>query len=318
MLEPLRVKVEDREYYSIVPLAEDIARVIREKVGVLQIGDNKVKQTPEQKHIKQRASIILTKVRPILMDAARKEAELGYKSPDVAEEEAQRVLVIMQNALKSGPASTIPSVTGAEDRDEETTSRRGSAQGLTNGTTEAYADADADGDVDMADASVPRNSDAPNNIGGPTTHEEMMIDGIKLDFEPNADADQALHVGDDANDSVPALSNSGSTNPSHGQVDPPTPPHSDTKDLLAPLVHGGIPWYLEQFDPQGTTIHDEEWSGREVLRDLSEELSELDEEALNELVDEDMHRADVVKTDTLQVPVANTKRKAAKRKGRAR
>jgi NuA3 HAT complex component NTO1 len=45
-----------------------------------------------------------------------------------------------------------------------------------------------------------------------------------------------------------------------------------------------VPWYLEGFEPVGTTVLDEAWPGREALRGISEELSELDDEALNDLV----------------------------------
>jgi NuA3 HAT complex component NTO1 len=314
--ELIRAKVEDREYHSVTPLAEDIASALREKAGVTQNGDTKVKLTPEQKYIKQRATVILSKVKPMLMDAARKEAQLAQKVEAAVEEDAQRVLVIMQSALKGGPSSIMPSVVGTEEPDTEAGSRRGSLHGLTNG----HSEAEVDGDVDMLDASH-RESDAPNNIGGPTIHEEMMqaeVNKLELEVshsnhEPNVD---------DANESVPALSNSGSTNPSHGHVEPPTPPRSE-KDLLAPLAHGGIPWYLEHFDVQGTTVHEEEWPGRDVLRAMSEQLSELDEDAVNDLVDEEMQDSaankEMVVKDTLQLPVvAVAKKKAAARRKRAR
>jgi NuA3 HAT complex component NTO1 len=299
----------------VAPLATDIANVLRDKVGVVQTGDTKVKLTPEQKHIKHRANIIITKVKPILMDAARKEAELGMKGDAGAEEEAQRVLVILQTALKGRSGSMIPFVAEPDEPDGEIHSRPVSSNGLPNG----HSEQDADGDVDMPDAST-RESDAPNNIGGPTTHEEMMqTNGIKLHLDTSV-----AHPGpnlDDADGSVPALSNSGSTHPSHGHVDPPTPPRSD-KDLLAPLARGGIPWYLEPFDPQGTTIHDEEWTGREVLRGLSEELSELDEAEMNGLVDGDIQdEAESIKVsnDLLKpVAAATVKRKASSRKKRVR
>jgi NuA3 HAT complex component NTO1 len=80
---------------------------------------------------------------------------------------------------------------------------------------------------------------------------------------------------------------SGKTHPA-----PPTPPMSAEEDLLAPLSNGGIPWYAEQFDPVGTTYHEERWTGREVVRGMSEELSELDDAELRELTDMDMVATD--------------------------
>jgi NuA3 HAT complex component NTO1 len=49
------------------------------------------------------------------------------------------------------------------------------------------------------------------------------------------------------------------------------------------FAQGGIPWYLAPFDPIGTTIHEERYMGRAVLRDMSEELSDMDEDTLTEL-----------------------------------
>ncbi|KAF2721823.1 hypothetical protein K431DRAFT_64336 [Polychaeton citri CBS 116435] len=49
------------------------------------------------------------------------------------------------------------------------------------------------------------------------------------------------------------------------------------------LTNGGIPWYLEPFDPIGTTVHEERYTGRAVLREMSEELSDMDEDTLAEI-----------------------------------
>ncbi len=65
-------------------------------------------------------------------------------------------------------------------------------------------------------------------------------------------------------------------------AEPLTPPRSE-KELVAATVHGGIPWYLDPFDPVGTTIHEERWTGREVMRAMTEELSEIDEEEMKGL-----------------------------------
>ncbi|KAI9829253.1 MAG: hypothetical protein M1819_006433 [Sarea resinae] len=78
----------------------------------------------------------------------------------------------------------------------------------------------------------------------------------------------------------------------HSTPDPPTQPRSAEEDILAPQSAGGIPWYLEPFDLIGTTIYEERWTGREVVRGMSEELSEIDEEELRGLVDDEMNSAD--------------------------
>ncbi len=49
------------------------------------------------------------------------------------------------------------------------------------------------------------------------------------------------------------------------------------------LHEGGILWYLDNFSPQGTTAVEEEWAGRDAVRLLSEDLTDMDEEELNGL-----------------------------------
>ena len=66
--------------------------------------------------------------------------------------------------------------------------------------------------------------------------------------------------------------------------EPVTPPLS-SGGHSQPLSHGGIPWYMECFDPVGTTIEEERWKGRELVRGMSEDLSDMDEEELSGLVE---------------------------------
>lgn len=70
----------------------------------------------------------------------------------------------------------------------------------------------------------------------------------------------------------------------------PTPILSD-EDQQLPLAQGGIQWYMQPFDPIGTTVHEERWTGRDVMRGMSEELSELDEDELKDLVDDELDPA---------------------------
>ena len=46
---------------------------------------------------------------------------------------------------------------------------------------------------------------------------------------------------------------------------------------------GGTPWYLEHFAPLGTSLQEEKWFGPDVVRGMSEELSEMDDEELRGL-----------------------------------
>ncbi|KAI8175462.1 NuA3 HAT complex component NTO1 [Colletotrichum sp. SAR 10_76] len=70
------------------------------------------------------------------------------------------------------------------------------------------------------------------------------------------------------------------------QPAPPTPPQSNGSlgnESTDPLSEGGVPWYFKEFKPKGTTIVEEQWAGREALRSLSEDLTDMDEQELEGL-----------------------------------
>lgn len=70
------------------------------------------------------------------------------------------------------------------------------------------------------------------------------------------------------------------------QPAPPTPPQSNGSlgnESTDPLSEGGVPWYFQEFKPKGTTIIEEQWTGREALRSLSEDLTDMDDQELEGL-----------------------------------
>jgi NuA3 HAT complex component NTO1 len=80
--------------------------------------------------------------------------------------------------------------------------------------------------------------------------------------------------------SIPNLHPISATDLALHQQNPSPPTSTPALDVFA---LGGIPWYLAPFDPIGTTVHEERYMGRAVLRDMSEELSDMDEDTLTEL-----------------------------------
>ena len=98
--------------------------------------------------------------------------------------------------------------------------------------------------------------------------------------------------------------------------EPVTPPLS-SGGHSQPLSEGGIPWYMECFDPVGTQIEEERWKGRELVRGMSEDLSDMDEEELSGLVEPE--GADGVgESKRQQAEEKTAKTRKAVKKGRRR
>lgn len=71
------------------------------------------------------------------------------------------------------------------------------------------------------------------------------------------------------------------------QEGPPTPPQSNGSlgnEPADPLSEGGVLWYLRALEPHGTSILEEHWAaGRDAVRTLSEDLTDLDDEDFKDL-----------------------------------
>lgn len=84
-----------------------------------------------------------------------------------------------------------------------------------------------------------------------------------------------------------SLSSSSSSAAAAAAAAAPTNNHSHSHTTVGtnPLTDGGVPWYLAGFAPRGTTAAHAQWTAtaREALRSLSEELTDMDEEALRDL-----------------------------------
>jgi NuA3 HAT complex component NTO1 len=113
------------------------------------------------------------------------------------------------------------------------------------------------------------------------------------------------------------------------QPAPPTPPQSNGslstgKETTDPLTEGGVPWYLQMFDPKGVSAVEPGWAGRNAVRSLSEDLSEIDDEELTGLgidVDADTITASPnggeVTADTIVSAAVKSNKTRAKKKTRS-
>ena len=315
----LRSKLEARFYTSVAKFSSDFRAVFSSATGLESaaeslttgeqpdVANTASAATPEQKDLRRLAKRIIKSVQGLLEDAVRKEAELGGKP---FEKELRDLEILLDNGMLSRRDSTVASVgedvgdlNGVENKPPALEvshpsptlngnhSANGHLQNLQDtmapaaSRTEALAALVENGGVSVA-------STGPKREMQPAGNGDV---GVAVQQHEQAAARPENGAGDDhdiTSGSVLPRTNGDSQHlvrdGTRPQAGPPTPPLSSTEDLLAPLSYGGIPWYMEPFDPVGTTVHEERWTGREVVRGMSEELSELDDEELQGLVNGDM------------------------------
>lgn len=273
----------------------------------LGLGTTNSALTPEQKELRKLAKRIIKAVQGSLEAAVRKEAELGGKP---FEKELRDLELLLGNGMLSRRDSTVASI-GEEASEADADGKRLQGEiapswSMPNGDGVVENGIQGPSDLPVPTDSQPQPSVEPGQPKSTTTHPEPFgielamrngpqMESVSIQVDAPASRDEPGDLGNDAGGTRMVYEPAG-----HGDVGrgingiqaplrgPPTPPLSSSEDLLAPLSHGGIPWYLEPFDPVGTTIHEERWTGREVVRGMSEELSELDEEELRGLVDEEL------------------------------
>jgi NuA3 HAT complex component NTO1 len=250
--------------------------------------------TTEQKETKKLVKRIMRGLQPLFEEALRREADLAgrpYENVPDLETLLNQKLERRASALSAGESIRQTTETG-----QPVIGRHGSY--LPDGEAEAVA-AKAD---DMQLAPTPDDNAADPHR---TAHDEAADE-----------AAIAAQLGQDAMHATiePSRTDAMDADHTNGNGQPLTPPRSE-KNLLNALGNGGIPWYLETFDINGTTVHKERYTGRDVLRDMSEELSELDDDILDGLADSDPIRpADAPDSNVAEVKkaVARKKQKRAR------
>ncbi|KAK4955443.1 hypothetical protein LTR66_013441 [Elasticomyces elasticus] len=303
-LATLEQKLSDRFYVSVSTFSADFVSVISSALGLSDIATaadmhehlNEVpagtaehlQLSQEQKDLKRLAKRIVKAVKEQLEDATKKEAELSGRP---YEKELKELDALFENAASRRGSGAIRT----EDGGDGPTSSTPSVQ---------YHDLDGNGDVSMADAAHATQLKSPTSADAETLYEHTDEAVIHLQLSTSGPTVPIPSIRkSDSAVSTPQDPSARAADTAH----PLTPPISHASasvisaaDRAAPLAQGGIPWYLEPFDPMGTTIHDERWTGREVLRGMSEELSEIGEEELQSMVVDDEAEAALAGTDNAE------------------
>ncbi|KAI9706207.1 MAG: nuA3 HAT complex component nto1 [Bogoriella megaspora] len=320
-------KLEVRFYTSVSTFSTDIGSVFKSVIGLDSVADAIAAHqqlndmpapgtaehktlTADEKEKKKLAKRIIKAIKGPLEDATRKEAELNRRP---FEKELRDLEAVLENSTRSRRDSGLIDVVedeaqaeaGASDRSGAGDSRSGSIQ-QPNG--------------------VLKDEDADINDIQPYEHQDLHGG-----FEPFSSLDK--------NPKVNGVSRNASNEPSpkvNGHHEPLTPPSSEkdkdretnqqresqqiSKSDDAILTHeGGTPWYLADYDPDGTTIYDPRWTGRDVLREMSEGLSDIDDDTMNDLEGEqklarEQHEAEVRKAEEEERERMRKKRKESRKR----
>lgn len=267
----LEQKLSERYYTSVAAFSADIGSLLSAIVaptdthavdddnslihaqlnGVPVGSSEKPTLTQEQKDNKKVAKRIVRAIKEPLEVALRQEAELkGIPYAKEMDEWANLDSRLEKSITNSRRASLLNSVTNGELAYRPTTDI--SATAGASPTSRPSDDATGIRDVEMKDAS-----------------------------------DEAALVESENKDARPAQPLSPPISASSAILDRP-PSISAASVHLGPTNHdpwacGGVPWYMHSFDPVGTTVHEERWTGPEQIRAMSEALSEMDEDTLIEL-----------------------------------
>ncbi|PLN79322.1 hypothetical protein BDW42DRAFT_173189 [Aspergillus taichungensis] len=321
-LSSIRAKLEERYYTSISTFSSELASVFTSEIGVQPAGDTAELQMQiagrapelslEQREKRKLAKRIIKSIQPALEDAIKKESEL-HRRP--FEKELKDLDVMFENSVLSRRGSevgepmeedelpkpeTFEHTDGMEDRVEEVGNNKDQASKAEPSDTANVPEPSEQEpqDTPMVDAEETQNTEplakpqnqTPADLGTetpPVTQEteQLAPEVVSTAVQPS--------LAEPATNGEPEKSTDPSQPPNNNPpIDAPngplTPPPSFKGDQQHPLAQGGIQWYMQPFDPIGTTIHEERWTGRDVMRGMSEELSELDEDELKDLVDDEL------------------------------
>lgn len=312
-------RIEQRFYTTTLPLARDLSDVINEGIYTeiasapdAQLHDAELaplkSDFSDVRDRKRLGKRILKAVQPQLEKALHLEADISHTSFDILKQELEKILEAGIEPRKRNP------VAAATDQSQDVIMVDSTVPEITvGGGGQASGDAveteDAPADTIMAGNEESSLSSANIEVrvsNGDIAANADVSRGDAMDGVEQQDAKKP-HEAPDKNvaplDTPPASNGFETTSARPPQPGPPTPPQSNGSLGRQPsdvLTEGGIPWYLRDFEPEGTSAVQEQWPGRDAVRSLSEELTEIDEDELKGLgveINDNSITATVAKTE---------------------
>ena len=218
--------------------------------------------THDQKELKKLAKRIVKAVKELTEGAVKKEAELR----GLQHEETMRKI----ESLALFSADVTKSIEPDLDDGKSITKRRSISNASAVAGASPDVRADGDMDIEMHDA------DGPEVVPAAETN----------DMDNPTPASKAASCASSTHSHTIKTNSSKPTEPLSPPVSTASANRPGTANGIAQggdndaLTSGGVPWYLAPFDIEGTTAFEERYTGRDVMRDMSEELSDMDEDTL--------------------------------------
>jgi NuA3 HAT complex component NTO1 len=318
----LKKKVQDRFYTTAMCFAHDLCNVFHSGVVTQPSPDSEIVLSSEIKKpvvmdIKERKKLgkrIVKAIQPQLQMAVRAEADINGKSADDLLKELDQLLDASVQptgdtiSVSVGDSHSLADADARHERDVEMASGvEHSSHGNESAEGSRKQSINGSEDVEMQDTDAP-GEEVDEGIGST----EEASDKALAEVDGNVSQTKAEQVNGIKNANKP------DTNGAAKPQQPPTPPLSNgdaSTDQSDPLANGGIPWYLKEFHPEGTSIVQERGTGKDAVSQLSEDLSDMDDEALKGLGIDVDESGDAIVAAVAGIPKPK-KAKAKKKKSR--
>lgn len=311
-LAKLQARIEQRFYTTTLTFAQDLCQVIHMGINSqtpmpasdqprpdqTDVSPTKQSISSEVRSRKTLGKRILKAVQPQLEAALRAEADVSHKMLPTLVQELEGMIdasleirpitvpvprpetvdaapvdgdndIAMIDAAEDGEIVVAEARARAENGDrmevDETAEAGPGEEGNIEVKTSAMGDSIKVNGVNSSTASIDDHADKQD---AGTSHNEATTNGVvKTSDTPPADNGYVSII----------------INP---EPSPLTPPQSNGSFSRGPgdvLTDGGLPWYLKGFSLDGTSAVEEQWAGRDAVRSLSEDLTDMDDEELNGL-----------------------------------
>ncbi|KAJ3520011.1 hypothetical protein NM208_g13898 [Fusarium decemcellulare] len=276
-LSKLQSRVETRFYVTALSFAVDLCEVISTGIATSPSNGSSTDESVDASPIKntfadirERRKLgkrILKAVQPSLEIALRVESEISQKPFESLQAE-------LESMVDRSVEASRPLITTSQEK----TSEEANDTIMVDAELQITVKADPAERGDAMDTTPDGEQEGGNievstNIDVDTSDLNMVDEAEKQDALPNAVKSRVLQ----RRRSLMAAS---------------------AWNQLTPSRMGGVLWYLKGYEPRGTSVLGEHWAGRDAVRMLSEDLTDLDDEELKGLgMDVDQGVASVVEAD---------------------